>query len=105
VSRRHRWQRGDGTVLSCIDLNQAVPMSLDELDDMVRLVDLVEDWLRFDDVACDLFTDWLFAACTDPDDEPNAKAVIDELGSASVKLHRILRAGIPDTGHTHPPTP
>jgi hypothetical protein len=105
MSRRHRWRRGDGTVLSCTDLNQAVPMMLDELDELVRLVDQVEEWLRFDDVACDLFTDWLIAASCDPGPDPSAQGVIDELGTLSVKLHRILRADIPTTGHTHPPTP
>jgi hypothetical protein len=104
MSPRHRWRRGDGTVLSCVDLNRAVPMMLDELDDVVRLVGLMEEWLRFDDVACDLLTDWLIAVNCDPGPDPCAHGVIDELGATSVKLHRILRAGIPDTGHTHPST-
>lgn len=98
MSAAHRWRRGDGTLLSCLDLVEAVPMMLDELDDIVRLLDLVEEWLRLDEAARDQLADWL----------PDARAttatawpVIDELGQASVKLHRILRAGIPDTGHTH----
>jgi hypothetical protein len=105
VSPAHRWRRGDGTVLSGIDLTEAVPMMLDELDDIVRLVDLVEEWLRFDDVACDLLTDWLIAVSCDPGSDPTAQGVIDELGKASVKLHRILRAGTPTAGHAHPPIP
>ena len=105
MSRRHRWRRGDGTVLSCVDLNRAVPMMLDELDDIVRLLAQVEQWLRFDDVACDLFTDWLIAVSCEPGPEPCAQDVIDELGAQNVKLHRILRAGIPNTGHVHPPAP
>jgi hypothetical protein len=104
VSPAHRCRRGDGTVLSGTDLTEAVPMLPHELDDLVRLVDLVEEWLRFDDVAGDLFTDWLIAACADPDRDPTVQDVIDALGATSVKLHRILRAAVPDTGHRNPPT-
>lgn len=104
MNRRHRCQRGDGTVLSCADLNQAVPMMLDELDDIKRLLTLVEQWLLFEETACYLLTDWLIAVSCDPGPQPTANAVIDELGALSVKLQRILRAGIPDTGHAHPPT-
>jgi hypothetical protein len=105
MNRRHRWWRGDGTVLSCADLDEAVPMMLDELDDIKRLVALLEEWLLFEESACYLLTDWLIAACTHPGREPSARDVIDELGALSVKLHHILRAGIPATGHHHPPTP
>ena len=70
MNRAHRWRRGDGTVLSCNDLNQAVPMLLDELDDIVRLVDLVEEWLRFEEVACDLLTDWLISVSCAPGPQP-----------------------------------
>jgi hypothetical protein len=49
IQRAHQWRRGDGTVLSCRDLNEAVPMMLDELDDIVRLVDPVEEWLLLDE--------------------------------------------------------
>lgn len=105
MSRRHRWRRGDGTVLSCPDLDEAVPLMLDELDDIKRLVNLLEEWLLFEESACDLLTDWLIAVNCNPGPEPTAKGVIDELGTLGVKLHRILQAGIPDTGHVHPPTP
>jgi hypothetical protein len=104
MNRRHRWQRGDGTVLSCVDLDEAVPMMLDELDDIKRLVALLEEWLLFEESACYLLTDWLIAASYDPGREPSAKGVINELGALSVKLHHILRAGVPDTGHAHPST-
>ncbi len=104
MSAAHRWRRGDGTVLSCGDLTEAVPMMLDELDDVVRLVDLAEQWLRFDADARDLLTDWLVSSCTCPGGIPTAWDVIEELGTVSVKLHRLVRAGIPDTGHVHPPT-
>jgi hypothetical protein len=104
VSRQHRWRRGDGTVLSCPDLDEAVPMMLDELDDIKCLINQLEEWLLFDDVAADLFTDWLIAVNCDPGPEPSAKAVIDQLGTVGVTLHHILRAGIPNTGHRHPPT-
>jgi hypothetical protein len=104
MNRRHRWQRGDGTVLSCVDLDEAVPMMLDELDDIKRLVVLLEEWLLFEESACYLLTDWLIAASYDLGREPSAKDVIDELGALSVKLHHILRAGVPDTGHAHPST-
>jgi len=105
MSRQHRWRRGDGTMLSCPDLHEAVPMMLDELDDIKGLVNQLEQWLLFDDVACDLLTDWLIAVNCDPGPEPSAQDVIDQLGTVGVKLHHILRAGIPDTGHRHPPTP
>jgi hypothetical protein len=104
MNRVHRWKRGDGTVLSCTDLVEAVPLMLDELDDIKALVDQFEDWLRFDEAACDLLTDWLWAVNCDPGTDPTAKDVIDALGALSVKLGTILRAGIPDTGHRHPPT-
>lgn len=103
MNRRHRWRRGDGTVLSCADLNQAVPMMLDELDDIKRLVNLLEEWLLFEESACYLLTDWLIAVNGNPRHDPSAQTVIDELGALGVKLHRILQAGIPDTGHVHPP--
>jgi hypothetical protein len=103
VNRRHQWRRGDGTVLSCLDLVDAVPMMLDELDDIKRLVNVLEDWLRFEESACYLLSDWLLAINCDPGPQPPAQGVIDELGALGVKLHRILSAGIPDTGHTHPP--
>lgn len=105
MNRRHRWRRGDDTVLSRIDLHQAVPMTLDELGDIKRLVNLLEEWLLFEESACYLLTDWLIAVNCLPGPEPSAQGVIDELGALGVKLHRILRAGVPDTGHTHPPTP
>jgi hypothetical protein len=104
MSPPHRWRRGDGTVLSCTDLTQAVPMMPDELDDLVRLADLVEEWLRFDDAAADLLTDWLTTTGHAPGNRSAAQAVIDEFGTLSVRLHRILHAGVPATGHTHPPT-
>jgi hypothetical protein len=91
-------------VLSCVDLTQAVPMMLDELDDLVRLVDLAEEWLRFDADARDLLTDWLVSRSSCPRSVPMVWAVIEELGTVGVKLHRLLRAGIPNTGHVHPPT-
>jgi len=103
VNAHHRWRRGDGTVLSGVDLNQAVPMLLGELDDIVRLIDLIEEWLRMDDLARDQLSQWRLAiadVCTGPDP---AWPVIDELGTVSVTLHRIVRAGIPDTGHLHAP--
>jgi hypothetical protein len=103
VSPRHRWRRADGAVLSCADLTEAVPMMLDELNDIVGLVDLVEEWLRFDATAVDQLTDWLAETTCRPATPNATRAVIDELGSVSVKLHRIVRAGIPDTGHIHPP--
>lgn len=105
MNRRHRWRRGDDTVLSCPDLDEAVPMMLDEIDDIKRLVNLIEEWLLFEESACYLLTDWLIAVNCLPGPEPSAQDVIDELGALGVKLHRILQAGIPPTGHTHPPTP
>lgn len=77
---------------------------LDELDDIKRLVALLEEWLLFEESACYLLTDWLIAASCEAGPEPSAKGVIDQLGALSVKLHHILRAGVPDTGHAHPPT-
>lgn len=105
MNRAHRWRRGDGTVLSCPDLDEAVPMMLDELDDIKRLVNLLEEWLLFEESACYLLTDWLLAVSRDPWAKPSAQDIIDELGTLGVKLHGILHAGIPDTGHRHPPTP
>ena len=70
MNAHHRWRRGDGTVLSCVDLNQAVPMLLGELDDIVRLIDLIEEWLRMDDLARDQLSQWRLAiadVCTGPD--------------------------------------
>ncbi len=105
MSRVHRWRRGDGTVLSCTDLAEAVPMMLDELDDIKRLLSTIEEWLRYDEGASDLLTDWLWAVNCDPDLDPRALDVIGELGALSVKLLNILKAGIPHTGHIHhPPT-
>jgi hypothetical protein len=101
ISRAHRWTRGDGTLMSCTDLTTAVPMTLDELDDIVRLVDLVEEWLLLDETAVDQLTYWLDTA---DHLNRNVQHVVDELGTISAKLHQILRAGIPDTGHAHPPT-
>ena len=66
-------------------------------------VTLVEQWLLFEETACYLLTDWLIAASRDPGPEPSATDVINELGTLGVKLHHILRAGVPDTGHRHPP--
>jgi len=66
-------------------------------------VTLVEQWLLFEETACYLLTDWLIAASRDPGPEPSATDVINELGTLGVKLHHILRAGVPDTGHGHPP--
>jgi len=103
VSRAHRWRRGDATVLSCIDLAEAVPVMLDELDDIKRLVNLLEQWLLFEESACYLLTDWLIAVNTNPDHSPSAQTVIDQLATLGVTLHRILAAGTPDTGHVHPP--
>jgi hypothetical protein len=104
VNRAHRWRRGDGTVLSCHDLTQAVPMTLDELHDIANLIGKIEDWLLFDEEACDLLTYWLWAANCDPTADPHARHVIDALGILGATLQRILRAGIPNTGHIHPPT-
>ena len=85
-------------------------MMLDELEDIKDLVNVLEQWLRFEDSSWYLLTDWLIAINNhDPDDcgepEPSAQNVINALAALSVKLHHILAAGIPDTGHTHPPTP
>jgi hypothetical protein len=104
TDRYHHWRRGDGAVMSCSDLHVAVPMLLDELDDIKRLVDQLEDWLRFDEAACDLLTDWLWAVNCSPEVDPTAQQVIDALGRLSVQLGGILRAGVADTGHIHPPT-
>jgi hypothetical protein len=100
VSPAHRWRRTDGTVLSGVDLTAAAPMMRDELDDIARLVDVVEDWLRWRADARDLLTDWLASSASRPRSVA-AWAVIDQLGTLSVKLHRLIRAG---TGHVHPPT-
>jgi hypothetical protein len=91
-------------VLACPDLNEAVPMMLDDLDDIKRLVNLLEEWLLFEQDACYLLTDWLIAVNANPGREPSAQTVIDELGTLGVTLHRILQAGIANTGHVHPPT-
>jgi hypothetical protein len=105
VSHRHLWRRGDGTVFGCRDLTEAVPFHLDELDDIKDLVGQVEEWLLYDEVACDLFTDWLIAVDCGPGTEPSAREVVKALGELGVKLHRIVKAGLPKTGHAHPPTP
>ena len=104
MSPTHRWRRADGTVLSCADLTQAVPMILDELHDIVYRIDLVEEWLRLDADAQDLLGDWLLARTSCPDPVAATWTLIEDLGTQSVKLHRLIRAGIPDTGHVHPPT-
>jgi hypothetical protein len=96
-------RRADGAVLSRVDLAEAVPMMLDELDDIARLVDLVEQWLLLEQAAYDLFTDWLIASTPAPRGVATAQDVLDQLGTLSVKLHALLRPGIPDTGHIHPP--
>jgi hypothetical protein len=97
--RQHRWRRGDATMLSCADLTEAVPMMLDELDDIARLAGLIEDWLLFEEDACYLLTDWLMLSTR----TATAQDVIDQLGKLSAQMHAIVRAGIPDTGHIHPP--
>jgi len=74
-----------------------------ELDDIARLLDLVEQWLRVNDESRDLLTDWLRLLGGHPAGAPTAGSVIDGLGQTSVTLHRILRAGAPDTGRVHPP--
>lgn len=104
MSPAHRWRRADGTVLSGGDLTEAVPMMPDELDDVARLVDLVEERLRWRVDARDLLTDWLASSCSCPGRVPAAWDVIDQLGTVSVKLHRLIRAATGDTGHVHPPT-
>jgi hypothetical protein len=105
VNPAHGWRRGDGTVLSRIDLTEAVPMMGDELDDIVRLVDLFEEWLRFDESMRDQLDDWLADTSWCPATTKQAWDVIEDLGSVSVQLHSILRAAIPATSHIHPPTP
>jgi hypothetical protein len=80
-------------------------MMLDELDDIKRLVNVLEEWLRFEESACYLLSDWLLAVNCDPAAEPSARDVIDQLGTLGVMLHAIVQAGVPDTGHVHPPTP
>ena len=97
--RKHRWRRGDATVLSCADLTDAVPMMLDELDDIARLAGLIEEWLLFEEDACYLLTDWLILSTRGG----TAQNIIDQLGKISAQMHAIARAGIPDTGHIHPP--
>lgn len=105
MNRAHWWRRGDGAVLSCIDLTEAVPMMLDELHDIKRLVNLLEEWLLFEQDACYLLTDWLLASAIYTTNVPTACDIIDQLGTLGVKLYDLVQAGIPDTGHTHPPTP
>lgn len=92
-------RRGDGTVLSDVDLAQAAPMMADELDDIARLLDLVEEWLRLDEVARDLLADWLADATAGW--PATAGTLIDALGVAAVKLRRIA-AGVPAAGHAAP---
>ncbi len=104
VNQAHRWRRGDGTLLSCQDLTEAVPMMLHELHDLAYLLGKIEDWLLFDEEACNLLTDWLWAANCDLTADPHARHIINALGTLGVTLQRILRAGISDTGHIHPPT-
>ncbi len=91
-------------MLSPVDLAEAVPMLPHELDDIARLLDLVEQWLRGDDEGRDLLTDWLRRLGDQTTSTRTAHRVIDELGATSVTLHHILRADTPDTRHTHPPT-
>jgi hypothetical protein len=88
-------------MLSCRDLTESVPMMLDELDDIARLVDLVEEWLLLDEAAVDQLTNWLDSANHLHRKVPD---ILEGLGTVSVTLHQILRAGIPDTSHAHPTT-
>jgi hypothetical protein len=90
-------------VLSGVDLTEAVPMLLHELDDIARLVDLVEQWLLLDEPARYLLTDWLIVAAGNPHTVATAQDIVERLGTLSVKLHALVRAGTPDTGHIHPP--
>ncbi|GAA0973449.1 hypothetical protein GCM10009555_028260 [Acrocarpospora macrocephala] len=76
---------GDGARLSAADLACCLPIHQGELEDLARLLALVEDWLLHADeqVWADLAR---FLHERPPAD------LIDELGTQSVKLHQLARA-------------
>ena len=76
---------GDGAWLTATDLTSCLPLHHGELQELAQLLTLVEDWLLHsgDDVLADLAR---FLHHRPPAD------LIDELGTQSVKLHRLARA-------------
>jgi hypothetical protein len=78
-------RRGDGALLSPADLDRCVPIHRIELDELACLITLIEDWLLHtgDDVLAALAR---FAADRTP------AAIIDDLGTQSVKLHHLIRS-------------
>lgn len=78
------YRRRDGALLSAADLAQSQPLHTGELQELAHLVTLLEDWLLHtgDDVRDDL---------ADFNHPHGIAAIIEDLGTWSVKLHRLTR--------------
>jgi hypothetical protein len=85
ASSAEPFHRADGARFCAADLDECVPVHRGELDEIAYLITLLEDWLLHTDdlVLADLAR---FAHDRRPAD------LIDDLGTQSVKLHRLIRA-------------
>ena len=79
---RQPFRRGDGVLFTPADLRCSVPVHRGELDELACVITLLEDWLLHADEG-------VIAALADFAPEYRAGDLIDDLGSQSVKLHRL----------------